>query len=441
MTAMWQAVRRALLYHFKILEMRWKTWRNSQEINRAYTGRKKGRRRICVGKIGAVGGVVGGVCLVAVAGALLSRGSYVSESVTGKAEETRPSEHNGLDAPDVSAEKVHREQPLKPVSQADAKPQPRATSVKSENTEGWATADSALKRALDEAWYPPDSMPYLLLANKADKRVYLLRKKESWKVMRAYAAAYGEKKGRKRTSGDKRTPEGIYFIVGHKKPREMTEIYGPVAFVLNYPNAADRRAGRTGKGIWIHGTAPDSMPVSTRGCIELNNHNIRELERIVGNGIGTPVIIVNDSTISDAAAFPDYREIAWRRGKVMRDYCGRLEEFARFVQQWRKAWESQDIEHYRIFYDTTEFAAQGLEWPGWRARKLRTFRNYDTIAVSVNNIMLSDFEPDRAIVKFHQVYRSNILTSRNVKALFLTHIDGSWKIRSEATLPAEEFLL
>jgi murein L,D-transpeptidase YafK len=298
-----------------------------------------------------------------------------------------------------------------------------------------------VEERLEGVWYPPDTMRYLLLANKADKRLYLLRRRGDWEVARAYPAAYGENGGRKQTSGDKRTPEGLYFIIGHKKPRELTEVYGPVAFVLNYPNARDRRDGRTGTGIWIHGTAPDSMPVSTRGCIELTNSDIDELERIIDNGIGTPVLIVDDPAMQNAAVRPDYREVARRRAVVMRTYRRRLEAFARLVKQWREAWESRDIERYRIFYDTTNFAARGQEWGAWRARKLRTFRNYDTIDVSVSDIILTDFQSHRAIVKFHQKYQSNVLTSRNVKALFLTRTNGSWKITRETTLPVEEFVL
>ena len=105
--------------------------------------------------------------------------------------------------------------------------------------------------------------------------------------------AIGENEGVKIREGDKKTPEGIYFIIGRKERSELNKMYGPLAFVLNYPNEEDRKRGRTGNGIWIHGTNPDSIPLQTRGCLELENVNILELGMHLKTGIGTPIVIIN----------------------------------------------------------------------------------------------------------------------------------------------------
>lgn len=429
-----QAVKRALLYHLKILEQRYKTWRNSREIHRAYGEPKEWAKRPPVvrgsgRRVGVAAGVAGVVCLAVVAAALLSRGSQTPGAAEREPREG-PANHAGASTEVEETARGTDTVPLPSVA-----PAPAGTAEESGANEEVAEA------VPEEAWKTPDSMTHVLLANKAHRRLYVLRRGEGWNVERVYAAAYGKNGGRKEVSGDRRTPEGIYFIVGHKQSTELAQNYGPAAFVLNYPNADDHRAGRTGRGIWIHGTAPDSSPVATRGCIELNNHDLAELERLIGIGIGTPVVIVDDSAMQDATVRPDYREVARRRESVMAAYRRRLTSFARFVYRWQEAWESRDIDQYHVFYDTVGFAGQGLEWDGWRERKLRTFHNYDTISVAVRDIVLTDFESDRAVVKFYQVYRSNVLTSRNVKALFLMRTDGSWKIQRETTLPAEEFVL
>ncbi len=45
-------------------------------------------------------------------------------------------------------------------------------------------------------------------------------------------------KGDKKTEGDLRTPIGVYDLV--KKISNVDEFYGPLAFVISYPNIYDR---------------------------------------------------------------------------------------------------------------------------------------------------------------------------------------------------------
>jgi murein L,D-transpeptidase YafK len=67
--------------------------------------------------------------------------------------------------------------------------------------------------------------------------------------------ATGSQQGQKVTAGDKRTPEGLYLIIERKERYQLSSIYGPLAYVLDYPNEEetesqvepDRVSGFTGQ--------------------------------------------------------------------------------------------------------------------------------------------------------------------------------------------------
>ncbi len=218
-------------------------------------------------------------------------------------------------------------------------------------------------------------------------------------------------------------------------------MYGPLAFVLNYPNAEDRKAGRTGVGIWIHGTNPDSLPLNTNGCIELENSNIKEIGSYLKNGIGTPVYIFDNDNLIDPVTFPNYRKAELKRKYVLSQYEKQRHFFISLLKKWEEAWESKDIDIYSEFYHTKKFFGQGLKWDKWKEKKSRTFEIYDTINISTNKIYLADFSETTAILKFEQEYKSDLLHVVNGKKLNFIKSMGKWKIYGENTFPKEELLL
>jgi hypothetical protein len=283
---------------------------------------------------------------------------------------------------------------------------------------------------------------FIIVANKAFKTLYLLQmQNHSWRVVKEYDIAIGEQEGKKVFAGDKRTPEGQYFIVGRKEYSELSSIYGPLAYVLNYPNEEDRKAGRTGQGIWIHGTDPDSVPIETKGCLEMKNEELRDLSKYIKRGIGVPVLIVNNKQLTDPAVVPDFKMCDRERKVVLNNYDNVKVQFDRFLTKWKIAWETKNIVEYGTYYDTLQFNSQGLDWNGWKERKLRTFGLYDTIAVTIDNIVITDFSDQEITVKFYQRYKTNLNMNENVKKLSLEKVDTFWKITSESTCLKEELLL
>jgi murein L,D-transpeptidase YafK len=134
-----------------------------------------------------------------------------------------------------------------------------------------------------------------VLILKQKRELQLLRRGE---VMRSYPVALGfEPVGQKLTSGDGRTPEGVYVVDGRNDASPFHR-----SLHLSYPNADDAaRAAAAGvdpgEDIVIHG-----MPLAygrydpvrffrdwTNGCIAVGNIAIEEIWALVPDG--TPVEI------------------------------------------------------------------------------------------------------------------------------------------------------
>lgn len=281
-----------------------------------------------------------------------------------------------------------------------------------------------------------DSSDYMVIvANKSNHTLFLLQRDKSsnrWKTVRTFYMAIGAQQGQKITAGDKRTPEGLYVIVERKEQYQLSSIYGPLAYVLDYPNEEDRNAGRTGQGIWIHGTEKDTVPFETKGCLEMNNSDLLQLSTLIKSGVGTPVYIVNDSLLKVPSKVIDTVLIAERRGKYFESLKIVNSEFEKFMSEWQQSWESQDIDRYSYFYFLSKFNAQGMNWDEWKEKKIKTFQLYDTINVTYSKLMVSDITDSSAVLRFSQEYETEKSRFQNKKQLNLEKEQGTWKITREA---------
>jgi len=285
-------------------------------------------------------------------------------------------------------------------------------------------------------------MDRVILANKASHRFYLLHRgaDKSWAVEKEYFVATGETAGPKRINGDRRTPVGLYFIMGRKEKRELDAKYGPLCYLLNYPNEYDRRMGYSGEGIWIHGTKPDTIPYKTLGCLELDNNDITRLGETLKAGIGTPVYVVDDSTMGDPATFPDYARIERKRARILADYLDDRSRMLAVVKTWENTWESREIGDYIDCYDPA-FDGDGMKLAAWRERKARIFASQNSIQVDLGRIFVSEYAESTAVLKFSQDYTAGSMHTRNGKKLTMIKKDGTWRIYRETTIPEEELAL
>ncbi|EPJ96190.1 MULTISPECIES: L,D-transpeptidase family protein [Pseudomonas] len=129
-----------------------------------------------------------------------------------------------------------------------------------------------------------------ILVLKSARRLQLI---SDGKPIKTYRISLGKQpKGPKMREGDKRTPEGLYWVDWRKKSDKFN-----LAMHINYPNISDaataRREGvNPGSMIMIHGT-PDSEENPeelfhtldwTDGCIAMKNYEMREVWNLVKDG-------------------------------------------------------------------------------------------------------------------------------------------------------------
>ncbi len=143
--------------------------------------------------------------------------------------------------------------------------------------------------------YIPDSIVslssgYAIVVDKQAQKLYVFRKNSSIEKVLEIPCSTGKKPGAKQEAGDARTPNGIFFIYRFYDNTELTSTYGPMAFHLDFPNILDRRSGRNGTNIWIHGTNKPLQPFQSNGCVALRNKDIEQLAGYVFLN-KTPVII------------------------------------------------------------------------------------------------------------------------------------------------------
>jgi murein L,D-transpeptidase YafK len=436
---MWQTFKRLLLLQAKMLEIRYVTWIKRREIARAYRERTPLSSVVNFWTSHARAlAVAGGLIVVALV--LCAVAPIAVRSIASAARALR---HSFASA----AARPHSQQPavvqLPAPTPAEPKPQPAA--VPSPQPNSPAIAVQPLSAPLPEGGEPfAEQMLYCIVANKATKQLYFLareREGEPWRVVEQCPAVMGRNEGQKQVAGDRRTPEGTYFVIGRKDGWELSAIYGPVAYVLNYPNEEDRRAGRTGEGIWIHGMPEDSSRMVTRGCIVLHNDYLLALSKYLKLGIGTPVVIVDKGDIGHPEQVPDFPALERRRIQILTEYRKRQEDFAGMLVRWKRAWETKDIETYASFYDRSHFEGGGLSWSAWREKKLKTFEMYSTIGISLDKIRVVDFSESTAVVIFLQLYESDVSKKQNAKKLSLVKNGGQWLINREETFSNEEFFL
>lgn len=176
----------------------------------------------------------------------------------------------------------------------------------------------------------------------------------------------------KARSGDRRTPLGIYFVTEQLDTTQLHEKYGVTAFPLDYPNAWDRRLGRTGDGIWVHGVDPVGgvrPPSDTDGCIALPNDRLLELEASFEPNV-TPVLIGT--------------EMAWTEAGAVREIRSALE---RAVAAWAGALEKGDMFTWLELYDET-FEQWGMNKAEWSAFNLETLGERAISHVAVSDLLL-----------------------------------------------------
>lgn len=286
-------------------------------------------------------------------------------------------------------------------------------------------------RALTET-LPNDKVPVYLL-NLADdyrhamvvdasrSRLYVYENRAGLPVRVAdFYVTIGKAGIGKQKEGDNRTPVGIYTVNAYKSPRELGDFYGSGAWTLSYPNEWDIRQGRTGHGIWIHGSPSNTysrVPRASEGCVVLANDDLTRLGRYMQAG-KTPVVIAES--------------IEWVAYDAL---DGRRAELATALDSWRSDWESRDTNRLMAHY-SARFSSAKQDYSRFAAskRKVNAGKTWIKVGLDRVSLMLYPGRPDFALVSFEQNYQSNNLSDRTFKRQFWSRENDRWKIIHETTL-------
>ena len=259
--------------------------------------------------------------------------------------------------------------------------------------------------------WPNQGSPYAVLVDKSKQKVFLYHKDNPFEPLKTYPASTGENPGPKSKMNDRKTPEGIYFFTDSFVDRELAPIYGVRAFPIDYPNPIDRMKGRGGYGIWFHGLDKPLKPTDTNGCIALDNLDIDDLASYITLN-ETPVIISEQIRM---VGFEDIKKEA--------------HELEQIIENWRSAWEENELERYMSFY-TLRFASGKENWNQYRAYMAHLAKTYKNTEVKINNLRLVKND-GLVVATFDQDYVTERLRSRGKKKLYLQQNSKQWKITRE----------
>lgn len=218
----------------------------------------------------------------------------------------------------------------------------------------------------------------------------------------------------KTREGDKKTPVGVHHVTTSLPRQKLTDFYGSGAFPINYPNEWDKRQGRNGHGIWLHGTPSDTFsrpPKASDGCVVLANTDLDALAKNLQPGL-TPVIISND--------------VEWLS---LDDWQAERNSLNKKLDEWRQDWESRDTDRYLRHY-SKKFQAGKQGFDDFAQQKKQVNAGKEWIKVKTDNLSMfrNPGKDDFVIVTFEQDYRSNNLSNQMKKRQYWIREEGTWKI-------------
>jgi L,D-transpeptidase YnhG len=251
-------------------------------------------------------------------------------------------------------------------------------------------------------------------------RLYLFENKpDGIKLVADYYISVGKSGIEKAVEGDLRTPLGVYYVTSNLDPKSLKDFYGAGALPINYPNPYDARRGKTGSGIWLHGTPPGQFsraPKATDGCVVLANPDLLRIVRTVETRT-TPVVIANSlKWVAPASVQPDSRR------------------FADVLQAWRNAKATGDVDAMLGFY-TSDFSFNGKTLAAWTPLlkvELTRARGRDIELKDLSFLRWTDGTAETMVVTFGEVAAG--ARTGPVKRQYWVRQGPHWKIFYEGVI-------
>ena len=267
-----------------------------------------------------------------------------------------------------------------------------------------------------------DDQRFALVVDAKRSRLYVYEHLNGQlKLLSDYYITQGKLGTDKSREGDQKTPVGVYYITGRLARTRLPDFYGAGALPINYPNEWDRVNGRSGSGIWLHGTPTGSFsrpPLASDGCVVLTNPDLEKLLGSVQPG-KTPIVI------SDRIEFTSRK--VWKADRDAADHL---------LDTWRRDLESLDPARFINNYSTHFKSAQGEDVAGWLGKQQQAMPAVKELDVKLldvsiftypgrNDLIVSTFTQDATFSKRHHLIRKRQYWAKEGKA---------WKIVYEGNL-------
>ncbi len=259
---------------------------------------------------------------------------------------------------------------------------------------------------------------YALIVDTRQSTLYVFENRNGVpQYVADYYISSGKNGSDKSRQGDKKTPLGVYHVTANLPRAKLGDFYGAGAFPISSPNEWDRREGRDGNGIWLHGTPSDTYsrpPRASDGCVVLTNRDLDTIGKNMQVGV-TPVIIADGIDW----VMPEALEA------VRRDLLNS-------VEAWRQKWESRNTDSYLGSY-APGFSSGSQNFAAWaqQKRQVNAAKSYIRVRLDRISAFLYPGRDDLAVVTFDQDYASSNLSNQMKKRQYWFRENGSWRILYE----------
>ncbi len=264
---------------------------------------------------------------------------------------------------------------------------------------------------------------HAIAVDTSRSRLYLFENSAAGpRLVADYYISQGKSGTDKTAEGDLRTPLGVYFISSSLNPKSLKSFYGVGALPINYPNPYDLRRGRSGGGIWLHGTPPNlyaRAPKSTDGCVVLANPDLAHIIQTVEVRT-TPVVIAQQlQWVSPVSAQAE------RKG------------FEPALQAWRNAKSSGDVSAVLPYY-SSDFNSYGKPLTDWLPNLRSDMAKLKGRSIELKELSVLQWKDnskdsaDTMVVTFGEV--ASGAQTGPVRRQYWLRLGGQWKIFFEGVI-------
>jgi murein L,D-transpeptidase YafK len=286
----------------------------------------------------------------------------------------------------------------------------------------------SLRQRPDAEWLPnsvlqvsPDQK-FVLVVDTKQSRLYVYKNLNGQlKFEVDYYVTQGKLGINKFKEGDQKTPIGVYNITSRLAGAKLPDFYGPGALPINYPNEWDKVNGRSGSGIWLHGTPSDSYsrpPLASDGCVVLTNPDLQKLSATIEIG-KTPVII------SDQVEFVN--KTKWEADR---------QAAIKMIEGWRRDMESMNEIHVRAIYSKKFRSNLGEDIDTWFTKYKQALAGQSALSIKLKDISVFRYpgNEDLIVSSFTQVSVLGKNKSTVRKRQYWAKEGTQWKIVYEGNI-------